>query len=199
MKAAAAVVVVAPAVPMAPVVLHRDEPGESEAEVDAGAPVRGLQMTDADRWKRAVDFLRDTAPRQGKALSFGRFLGLTAEGLRIAFPPEAGFYRATVFGSTRAQVEESLSKFFGRAIRLIEDTSAAASAPAAPRSIAEDELSARNAREQVIEHKVREHVAVKNVMRLLGGSLEHLQIIEAAKPAGPSLGPTENTAPEDDN
>ncbi len=150
-------------------------------------------MSDADKWKRAVEYLRETTTRFGKALSYARFLGFTPEGVRLSFPPEAGFHRSTIFAANKPAVEEALSKYFTRPMRLLEETAPQA-VQTAPKSIAEEEQSARNAREEVITHKVREHVAVKNVMRLLGGALEHLQVLEPASPAAQQAATTQGDA-----
>ena len=180
---AAASLVAAPAGAVAKPMPMAAQVREVEKDDEPDAPPRGLTMSEPERWKRAVDFVREVSPRHGKSLSFARFLGFAPEGIRVSFPQEAAFHKATILGPNRGLVEEALSKHLGRATRLVEETSAAA-VTQAPRSIAEEEQSATSARKSVIEHKVREHAAVKNVMRLLGGSLENLSVLEpSAAPA----------------
>lgn len=147
-----------------------DEP--EIAAVTATAPA-----TDADKWKRAVDALRQASPRHGKSLSYAHFLGFSAEAVRIAFPPSASFHKAQVTGMSRAMVETELSKSLGRPVKLIEDTTSQALV-GAPKSIAEVEASDRFSRERGIEDKVRSHPAVRSILRHLGGSLEHISYLE---------------------
>ncbi len=111
-------------------------------------------------------------------------MGFTAEGVRVSFPPDAAFHRSTVLGMSRAIVEASLSKIFGRPTKILEETGASAH-QSAPQSIAEVEASVRQVRETSIDGKVREHPAIRNVLRFLGGSIEHIQYLEAPKPEVP--------------
>jgi hypothetical protein len=134
--------------------------------------------TSADVWRRAVEAVRAVSVRFGKSLSFGRLVSAEPGLLKIAFPTDAGFHRATVFGSARPEIERLISTALGQATRLQEDTSTAALA-AAPRSIAEQELSDRTARENSIDARIRLHPAVQNVLRLFGGQIEHVQVLEA--------------------
>lgn len=164
-----------------------DEPPPDVVEVPRAAPPR-VGGSDDDRWRRAVDAVREASPRHGKSLSYARFLGFTPEGVKVAFPPDAAFHRAQVTGMSRSLVETELAKSLGRPIKLIEDTSAAALS-AAPKSIAEVEATDRSSREKVIADKVKSHPALRNVIRHLGGALEHIAYLEAApRPvaAGPS-------------
>lgn len=137
--------------------------------------------------------MRAQSPRFGKSLSFGRLVALEAGILKIAFPPEAGFHRATVFGTSRGDLEKQISSAIGQAIRLQEDSSAAALA-AAPKSIAEQELSDRAARERSIDARVRIHPAVQAVLKHFGGQIEHVQILDPVPAAG-----TEAPAPPEDD
>jgi hypothetical protein len=132
--------------------------------------------------------VREASPRHGKSLSYARFLGFISEGVKVAFPPDAAFHRAQVTGMSRSLVETELAKSLGRPIKLIEDTSAAALS-AAPKSIAEVEATDRSSREKIIADKVKSHPALRNVLRHLGGALEHIAYLEPApRPivAGPS-------------
>ncbi|MFT3710094.1 MAG: DNA polymerase III subunit gamma/tau [Archangium sp.] len=149
----------------------------------AAAPARA-PSSDDDRWRRAVDAIRDASPRHGKSLSYARFLGFTPEGVKLAFPPDAAFHRSQIIGMSRAMIEGELTKSLGRPIKLLEDTSAAA-LQSAPKSIAEVEASDRSSREKTIEQKVRAHPALKNVIRHLGGALEHIAYLEpVSRPSG---------------
>lgn len=154
---------------------------------EAGPP------TTLEVWRRAVDAVRTASPRFGKSLSFGRLVSSEPGLLKIAFPPEAGFHRATIFGTAKAEIEKQISLAIGAATRLQEDSSNAALA-AAPKSIAEQELTDRTARERSIDARVRVHPAVQAVMKHLGGQIEHVQVLDALPAAG-----TEAPAPPDDD
>lgn len=151
---------------------------------------RGV-ASEADQWRRAVDAVRDASPRHGKSLSYARFLGFVPEGVRLAFPPDAAFHRAQVTGMSRAMIEAELTKVLRRPIRLVEDTNAQA-LQSAPKSIAEVEASDRASRERSIDEKVRAHPALRNVLKHLGGALEHVSYLEpVARPAEPTNTPDE--------
>ncbi len=154
------------------------------------APVTSANRTvatDEEKWKRAVDAVREASPRHGKSLSYARFLGFTPEGVRLAFPSDAAFHKAQVLSMSRPMVEGELAKSLARPIKIIEDNSVQAFEGAA-RSIAEVEATDRSTRERGIENKVKSHPALRNVLKHLGGALEHISYLEpvAHKPAAPA-------------
>jgi len=149
-----------------------------------GSASLGPATTELASWNQAIERVRREQPRHGKSLSFGRLIAVGPTAVRLAFAADAGFHRATVFDSGRAVIEKLLSQHYGRSLHLEEESDRAAHA-AAPRSIAEQEVEAREVRESAIDHKVRTHPAVASVLRILGGRLEHVQVLEAAPvPAG---------------
>ena len=171
--------------PPAPDLHEADEP-EPPAPVPA-ATARG-PSTDDEKWRRAVDALREVSPRHGKSLSYARFLGFTPEGVRLAFPPDAAFHKSQVTGMSRPMVEGELTRALGRPIKLVEDSSVQA-LESAPKSIAEVEATDQSSRERGIEGKVKAHPALRNVLRHLGGALEHIAYLEPAaviRPSAPS-------------
>jgi hypothetical protein len=97
----------------------------------------------------------------------------------IAFAPDADFHRSTVSGSGRATIEQILSSTFGRPTRLVIDNTGA---PQAPQSIAEVEAKERAAHERTIEARVRSHPAVQSALKILGGEVEHVQVLERERP-----------------
>lgn len=121
--------------------------------------------------------MRTASPRHGKSLSFGRVINLAEGEIRLGYPSEAAFHRAAIFGNSKPMLEQTLSAYFGRPTKLYEESSAQLIAQA-PKSLAEIEVGDRLVREKDIEAKVREHPAVRSVLRLLGGSLEHIQVLE---------------------
>ena len=134
--------------------------------------------TDEDKWKRAVDAVREASPRHGKSLSYARFLGFTPEGgVRIAFPADAAFHRSQVIGMSRNIVESELTRSLGRPIKLVEDANTKAF-EGASKSIAEVEATDRSTRERGIESKVKSHPALRSVLKHLGGALEHIAYLE---------------------
>ena len=177
--------VLTPPEPSAPSLLPPLPSGPTLYPPEPSAPPAFVApQSDLAKWKLAVDSLRQENPRHGKSLSYARVMGFTLEGVRVSFPPDAAFHRTTVLGMSRAIVEASLSKYFGRPTKILEETGTTA-LQSAPKSIAEVEASDRQVRESSIDGKVREHPAVRNVLRLLGGSIEHVQYLEAAKPEAP--------------
>ncbi|MBL8952030.1 MAG: DNA polymerase III subunit gamma/tau [Myxococcaceae bacterium] len=133
-----------------------------------------------ERWRAAVDAVRLANPRIGKSLSYARMISLTDGEARLAFPTDAGFHRATVFGHARVELEAALTKHLGGATKLVEEKSDAAWQQA-PRSVAEQEADAKATRERAIEAKVRANPAVLSVLKVLGGNLEHVQVLEPAQ------------------
>lgn len=147
----------------------------------------------AERWKQAVDAVRLANPRIGKSLSFARLIGLVNGEAQLAFPTDAGFHRATVFGHARAELEGHIGKHLGAPTKLVEVKSDAAFAQAG-RSVAEQEANEKATREKNIEAKVRANPAVLSVLKVLGGTLEHVQVLEPATRADESA----PAAPDED-
>ncbi len=162
----------------------------------AAAIATGVPNSQIERWKLAVDAVRAASPRHGKSLSHGRFVGMEPGTVRIAFPADAAFHRTTVFGMSRQLIEEELTKHFGRPTKVAEDNTAQALKAAAP-SIAEDEARETSARHNAIDARVSHHPAIKSVLRILGGTVEHVQYLEPVREA-PSLVPAANATPDDE-
>ncbi len=99
--------------------------------------------------------------------------------IRLGYPSDAAFHRAAIFGNSKSTLEQTLSTHFGRPFKLAEESSPQLIAQA-PKSLAEVVAGDRLVREKDIEAKVKEHPAVRSVLRLLGGSLEHIQVLEPA-------------------
>jgi hypothetical protein len=150
-----------------------DFPVEHEAETPS--PPQKLER-DEQKWARAVEALRQLSPRHGKSLSHARFLGASPDGVLVSFPADAAFHRAQIVGMSRSMVEAELTKVFGRPTKLMEDTLGAGLT--APQSIAEVEQVSRTSREHAIESKVKQHPAILNILRHLGGQVEHISYLE---------------------
>jgi hypothetical protein len=141
-----------------------------------------------------VESVKAASIRHGAALAHGRLLWLRAGEVGVAYVPSAAFHKAQVSGGTgRALIEKALSEHFGRPTRLVvEDATGEAAAATGP-SIAEQEAQARTAHQQSTEGKVRSHPAIRAVLKVLGGEIEHIQVLE---PERPPASPTAET-PED--
>lgn len=115
--------------------------------------------------------------------------------VRLAFPPDAAFHRTTVFGMSRQLIEAALTRHFGRPTRVAEETGAQVLTSTAP-SIAEEEAKETAARHTAIDARVAQHPAIRNVLKILGGSVEHVQYLEPVREA-PSLVPVAAIPDED--
>jgi hypothetical protein len=136
------------------------------------------ELPAAERWRLAVESVRSEVPRYGKSLSFGRLVSFDGAEVHLAFPSESGFHRATVLDGGKLPIEKLLTTFFATPIRLVEEKSEQV-LKAAPKSIAEQEATTRAARETSIEARVRSHPAVQSLLRVLGGTVEHVQVLDA--------------------
>jgi hypothetical protein len=162
----------------------------------AQAPARTSSPSLLEQWKAAVEAVRVASPRHGKSLSHGRFVGMEPGTVRIAFPADAAFHRSTVFGMSRQLIEEELSKHFGRSTKVAEDNTTQALQAAAP-SIAEEEAKQTAARHQEIDARVAHHPAIRNVLRILGGTVEHVQYLEPVREAPTLIAPS-SPVPDDE-
>ncbi len=168
-------------------------PEEAPAPVAAQAPARtgrdNPAQSSGERWRAAVEAVKATSPRHGAALAHGRLLWLRPGEVGLAYLPTAGFHRGMVSGTTgRPLVEKVLSEHFGRPTLVVVQEATAESAASAPLSIAEQDTQARTAYTQSTEGKVRSHPSVRAVLKVLGGEIEHIQVLEPERPpAGPAL------------
>lgn len=157
----------------------------------AAAPAAAAPEGAAERWRSAVDAVRAAFPRHGKSLSFARLISLGGGEVRVSFGQAHSFHRATVFGTARADVEKILALALAAPHRLVEETSQQAWA-AAPRSIAELEADDRATRERNIDGRARDSHEVRSILRLLGGSIEHIQVLDPPAPEEPALPPADD-------
>jgi len=134
-------------------------------------------------WRSAVEAVRAASARHAASLAQGRLVALRAGEVVLAYRPEASFHRTTVTGqSGRAAVEKLLSEHFCRPTRIILDDAASATAP---KSIAEEDAEARAAHEVSTDQTVRGHPAIRAALRILGGELEHIQVLERQRTGAP--------------
>jgi hypothetical protein len=134
-------------------------------------------------WRAAVEAVRAASARHAASLAQGRLVALREGEVVLAYRPEASFHRTTVTGqSGRAAVERLLSEHFGRATRIVLDDAAAATAP---KSLAEQDAETRAAHEVSTDQTVRGHPAIRAALRILGGELEHIQVLERQRTGAP--------------
>ena len=129
-----------------------------------------------ERWRAAVATVRDASTRHGSSLAHGRILWIRPGDVGIAFTRAAEFHRTMVSTSGRSTVEKALGDHFGQQTRLTIESAAAADA--APPSLAEEEAAVRQQREKGADLTVRRHPAVLAALRILGGEIEHIQVLE---------------------
>jgi hypothetical protein len=161
--------------------------GECLPEVKAAPPTEAtpasVQRPVAAVWRAAVEAVRASSARHAASLAQGRLVALRKGEVVLAYRPEASFHRTTVTGqSGRAAVERLLSEHFGQATRILLDDAAAATAP---KSIAEQDAEARAAHEVSTDQTVRGHPAIRAALRILGGELEHIQVLERQRTGAP--------------
>jgi hypothetical protein len=166
------------------------EPAEAAAPTPApAAPVRPSRDSPtqalAERWRAAVDTVRAGSARHGASLAFGRLLWIRPGEVGVAYPAAMGFHRTTVTASAgRTIVERALSEHFGRPTRLVVEQ--AVDGVGAALSVAEEDQQNRSAHERSTEGKVRGHPAVRAALKILGGEIEHIQVLEPARPPPPA-------------
>ncbi|QRO02849.1 DNA polymerase III subunit gamma/tau [Archangium violaceum] len=161
-------------------------------------PRRPLQ----DRWRAAVDTVRNASGRHAKSLACGRLLWIREGEVAIGYTPKDGFHKTTVAGNGRATVEKALSEHFGRPTKLVVQDVSEADKVAGPDagtgagliSIAEQDAQERTAYEKSTEGRVRGHPALRAALKFLGGEIEHIQVYD--QPVRPVSAPTSDT-PDD--
>ena len=168
------------------------EPGPEEAAAEAPSAVAAVRPSRdsptqalAERWRAAVDTVRAASARHGASLAFGRLLWIRPGEVGVAYPAAMGFHRTTVTASAgRSIVERALSEHFGRPTRLVVEQ--AVDGVGATLSVAEEDQQNRTAHERSTEGKVRGHPAVRAALKILGGEIEHIQVLEPARPPPPA-------------
>ncbi|WP_338023809.1 DNA polymerase III subunit gamma/tau [Archangium primigenium] len=156
-------------------------------------PRRPLQ----ERWRSAVDTVKETSGRHAKSLASGRLLWIREGEVAIAYPPKDGFHKTTVLGAAgRALVEKALSEHFARPTKLVvQDCAEGDMRPEAGLvSLSSQDASERAAYEKSTEGRVRAHPSVRAALRLLGGEIEHIQVYDL--PTRPAALPTSETPDE---
>jgi hypothetical protein len=152
-----------------------------------------------DRWRAAVDTVREASGRHAKSLACGRLLWLREGEVAVAYTPKDGFHKTTVSGgSGRTLVEKALSEHFGRPTKLVVQDCAEGDEAQGPTpgliSLAEQDAQERSAYEKSTEGRVRNHPAIRATLKFLGGEIEHIQVYD--QPVRPVATPT-NESPDE--
>ncbi len=154
-----------------------------EAVPAAAGPAAPPALGAEAQWRAAVEAVRAASARHAASLAQGRLVALRPGEVVLAYRPESSFHRTTVTGqSGRAAVEKLLGQHFGRPTRIVLDDAAAATAP---KSLAEQDAEARAAHEVSTDQSVRGHPAIRAALRILGGELEHIQVLERQRTGAP--------------
>ncbi|BDG10422.1 DNA polymerase III subunit gamma/tau [Anaeromyxobacter paludicola] len=158
----AAPAVVAPAAPAAP--------GPCD---DPSAPP-------AERWRAAVESMERQSPFVAQALKHAALLGIEADAISLSLP--RGSTMAAAAERKRPEAEASLSRFFGRAMKLVLSlgdapppaAAAAGPAPGAPTSIFAAEKAERAALHAKREAEARGHPNIQDAVRILDGEIHRV-------------------------
>lgn len=154
---------------------------------DAAPPDGELTL---ERWRAVVDQVRAASSRHGIALSFGRVAKLAPGEVTLYFPPAAAFHRTVVFAqSGKATIEKLLAAALLRPTRLLSTEVPPAGTEAA--SIGETEARQRVQREKDADEGIRGHPSVRAVLRVLGGEIEHVQVLDQERPPARPVESTE--------
>jgi len=157
-----------------------DEPPAAFQRSGRDDPTRST----SERWRAAVDAVRDASSRHAASLAHARVLWLRPGDVTVGFTSASEFHRVQLSGAGKALVEEALSRHFARPTKFnVEGRPGAADA--APPSLAEQEAAERAVRDRGADQKVRSHPAVASILRLLGGEIEHVQPLEPERPEAP--------------
>ncbi|WP_342380155.1 DNA polymerase III subunit gamma/tau [Myxococcus stipitatus] len=150
-----------------------------------------------ERWRAAVETVKGTSLRHGTALANGRLMSMKAGEIILGFLPTAGLHRMTVSAAAgKATIDKLLAEHFGRPVKLSFQDVSADDNRAAP-SLAERDAHSRATHEKNTESKVRNHAAIRTVLLVLGGEVEHIQIYEPERPSAASPTDTPIEAPDD--
>ncbi|MFB1482997.1 DNA polymerase III subunit gamma/tau [Corallococcus sp. RDP092CA] len=152
-----------------------------------------------ERWRAAVETVKSASVRHGTALANGRLQSMRAGEIVLGYPPSAAFHKAAVVAPAgKATVDAALASHFGRAVKLTI-TDVPQTQDVLPGgmglSLSEQDSQSRATHEKSTEGKVRSHAAVRAILKMLGGEIEHIQVYEPERP--PANLPDIPAAPDD--
>jgi DNA polymerase-3 subunit gamma/tau len=137
--------------------------------------------SDAERWRAAVEEVEKASAAVASMLKQAALRGMSDGELAIQLPTP---FLAQAVERRRADVEPTLSRFFGRPTRLAVSVGAVADAPAASGapaesqplpSIAAAEAAERQARSARLADAARNHPNIQDAARILDGRIDEIE------------------------
>ena len=166
------IAVVPPAAPV-PAPAFRPAPAPAPAPPPADESAIDLQAT----WRAVVAELKaQKKDMLASGMAHARVLGISGGRVRLGFTARDGMFHRQIERSQK-DAEAAVSKVLGRPAGLVIETVDAASVEASP-SIAEEDTERTRVREESATRETREHPSVLAAMRLLGGTIEFIKILE---------------------
>lgn len=149
-------------------------PAAVASEPEPEAPDLDLHAT----WKAVVGELKALKKEMlASGLAHGRVLSIVEGKVRLGFTPADGMFRRQTERSLK-EAEAAIAKVLGRPAGLVLETLDAATVAEVAPSIAEEETERTRAREQTANRETREHPNVLAAMRVLGGTIEFIKVLE---------------------
>jgi DNA polymerase III gamma/tau subunit len=136
----------------------------------APAPAAPADVT-KDSFLRAAAAILQRSPRLGSALMNGRLRSAAASKITLAFP--AGDFRASQLVADHAEVEKLLAVELGGWVRL-EILEGVLEGDA--ESLADQESRGESARAERVRESTRSSAAVRDAVRILGGTVEEIRL-----------------------
>jgi len=136
----------------------------------AEASVRSAEVT-PESFLRAATAILQSSPRLGSALKNGRLRSTAAGKITLAFP--AGDFRSSQLVADRAEAEKLLAVELGGPVRL-EILEGVLDGDA--ESPADQEARGESARAERVRETTRSSAAVRDAVRILGGTVEEIRV-----------------------
>jgi hypothetical protein len=135
------------------------------------APGDDRTLEAGDRWRKAIDAVRERKPMLALHLAEGRLLWLRPGEVAIGFTPEKKFHRGQL---DVREADALLTGWFGASTVLkVQDA-----ADDAPSSVAEDRRRAREERAKRLRAEAEASPAVQAVKEVLGGEIEEIRVLD---------------------
>ncbi len=167
-----------PAVPLRPVVPATAPPPAPPPPASFAAEPETPDLDLHATWKAVVSELKSQRKEMlASGLAHGRLLGIEGGKVRLGFAPAHGMFRRQTERSLK-EAEAAIAKVLGRPAGLVVETLDAAHVAEAAPSIAEEETERTREREETVKKETREHPNVLAAMRLLGGTIEYIRVLE---------------------
>jgi len=128
-----------------------------------------------ERWRLALEALKDSDSLVYNVLAEGRLAWLRQGEVALGYTPSKAFHRTSAENPEfREPAEAFLSKWFSTPTRLRVQ----AASEDAPASVADENREQRAQREKRLEREAREHPSVLAALAVLGGEIEDIRVLE---------------------